>query len=351
MPANEKQQPIIVKKIKKGGGGHHGGAWKVAYADFVTAMMAFFLLMWLLGNTNEATREGIAEQFSNPDAAIVGPGGASTSMIDFGGAMDVPRSEGEPQNVKASEEQLADEIQEQAKLDELMRDILEQIESNPTLKDFKDQLKLDITSEGLRIQIVDAEKRPMFDLGSARLKAYTKEILHVLAKTIDQVPNHISVTGHTDAARFYPDEEREYSNWELSADRANAARRELFYGGLKEEKTGRVVGLADSVLFDKENPLAAVNRRISIIVLNRATEKAIGLDKLEAEAEPEAAETVPPAAQADGPIPLDQLFDTPPPSPLAPAEPPALEELGMDPTLADELRQVLEAEPGNEFVE
>ncbi len=339
MPADEKKQAIIVKKIKKGGGGHHGGAWKVAYADFVTAMMAFFLLMWLLGNTSEDTRSAISEQFTIPDAAIVGPGGASTSMIDFGGSMDVPRSHGDPTHQQSDVEELADEIQEQARLDELMREILEQIESNPTLKDFKDQLKLDITSEGLRIQIVDAEKRPMFDLGSAHLKDYTKEILHVLAKIIEQVPNHISVTGHTDAARFYPDEEREYSNWELSADRANAARRELLHGGLKEEKTGRVVGLADSVLFDKENPLAPVNRRISIIVLNRATEKAIGLEKLEEEKPAE------PAPQVDGPIPLDQLF-----APLD-EQPPALEDEGMDPALADELLRALQAEPGNEFVE
>ncbi|MCW8919169.1 MAG: flagellar motor protein MotB [Gammaproteobacteria bacterium] len=284
MAVNDKKQPIVVKKIKKGGGGHHGGAWKVAYADFVTAMMAFFLLMWLLGSTSENDREIIADIFQNP-SAIQGPGGASTSMIKLGGAMEVPRGEGDPMTTPPAEtippEDLSELIEEAAQLDELMRKIKEQIENTPSLIDFKDQLKLDITSEGLRIQIVDRENRPMFDLGSAQLKWYTKEILHELAKTISQVSNHISVTGHTDATTFSGGRAN-YTNWELSADRANAARRELKIGGMKPERFGRVVGLASSVLFDKQNPNAPVNRRISIVVLNRATERAIGLETPEA---------------------------------------------------------------------
>lgn len=329
----DKKQPIIIKKVKKGGHGHHGGAWKVAYADFVTAMMAFFLLMWLLGSTTQDERAGISEFFQNP-SAVQGPGGASTSMIELGGALEVPRSEGTPlhQPERPSEEELAEFIQDQARLDDLMQRLKEQIESSPTMKDFKDQLLLDITSEGLRIQIVDKENRPMFDLGSTQLKWYTKEILHELAKTINEVPNHSSISGHTDATP-YSRERRDYSNWELSADRANAARRELVAGGLSREKIGRVVGLASSVLFDKEDPYNPVNRRISIIVLNKATEMAIGLAEEETgqageppqppaevvsgEASPAAAlpaESVPPAAEPPPPA-------EPPPAtePQAPA--------------------------------
>jgi chemotaxis protein MotB len=280
MAVDDKKQPIVIKKIKKGGEGHHGGAWKGAYADFVTAMMAFFLLLWLLGITSETDREMISDLFQNP-SAIQGAGGASTSMIKLGGSMEVPKGEGEPLKAPPPEsispEDLTELMEEAARLDELMQRIKEQIENTPSMIDFTDQLKLDITSEGLRIQIVDRENRPMFDSGRAQLKWYTKEILHELAKTLSEVPNHISVTGHTDATAFYGGRPN-YTNWELSADRANAARRELKIGGMNPERFGRVVGLASSVLFDKANPKAPVNRRISIIVLNRATERAIGLD-------------------------------------------------------------------------
>ena len=275
MAITDKKQPIVIKKVKKGGEGHHGGAWKVAYADFVTAMMAFFLLLWLLGSTSENDREVIADIFQSP-SMIEAAGGASTSMIDLGGAMETPKGEGDPLKAPPPED-LIEQLEEAAKLDELMQRIKQQIENTPSMIDFKDQLKLDITTEGLRIQIVDKKNRPMFDSGSARLKWYTKEILHELAKTISEVPNHISVTGHTDSTVFYG-ERPNYTNWELSADRANAARRELKIGGMNIERFGRVVGLASSVLFDKTNPAAPVNRRISIIVLNRATERAIGLD-------------------------------------------------------------------------
>lgn len=278
MPGEDKKQPIVVKKVKKGGHGHHGGSWKVAYADFVTAMMAFFLLMWLLGSTTDATREGIADYFNNP-AAPEGPGGASNSMIDFGGAMEIPKGEGDPfknVEVNSAEDIRADLV----RLDDLMQRIRRQIESNSSLKEFRDQMLLDVTSQGLRIQIVDRKNRPMFDRGSSRLKWYTREILHELAKTIDLVPNYISLTGHTDATR-YSTQRRDYSNWELSADRANAARRALVGGGLNGEKVGRVVGLASSVLFDKTDPYNPINRRISIVVMNRETQAAVGLPPLD----------------------------------------------------------------------
>lgn len=277
MALDDKKQPIVVKKIKKGGHGHHGGSWKVAYADFVTAMMAFFLLMWLLGSTTQAQREGIAKFFKNP-SAVQGPGGASTSMIKLGGAMEVPHGVGKPlqQQASVSSEKITESIEDKARLDQLMQKLKKQIETSPMLQDFKDQLLLDITSEGLRIQIVDKKNRPMFDLGSTQLKSYTREILDELTKTINTVPNHISITGHTDAT---PYGRADYTNWELSADRANAARREMEYAGMSDKKIGRVVGLANSVLFDKKNPYDPVNRRISIVVLNQATERAIGLDE------------------------------------------------------------------------
>ena len=327
MAIDDKKQPIVIKKIKKGGGGHHGGAWKVAYADFVTAMMAFFLLMWLLGSTGAEDRQAISDFFQNP-SAVQGPGGASTSMIKLGGALEVPKGEGEPMRKPTPAEEVSQDMQEEdeEKLDELMQRLKEQIENTPSLADFKDQLLLDITSEGLRIQIVDKKNRPMFDLGSAELKWYTKEILHELAKTISEVPNHVSVSGHTDATAF-TGARPNYTNWELSADRANAARRELNWGGLTPEKFGRVVGLASSVPMIKDDPYAPVNRRISIVVLNRATERAIGLTGErdvpaatgpEAQRQP-AAPVSEPAVSAPAPAPIES-------SPDAAATEPSLEE-------------------------
>jgi len=163
---------------------------------------------------------------------------------------------------------------EQRRLDELLEELQASIEKSQALKPFKDQLLLDITPEGLRVQIVDKENRPMFALGSSELKWYTKKILREITKNINGVPNKISITGHTDATPFSSDRE-DYSNWELSADRANAARRELVAAGMQADKVGRVVGLGSSVLFDNENPYNPINRRISIIVMNRATERAI----------------------------------------------------------------------------
>lgn len=313
---DDKKQPIIVKKIKKGGHGHHGGAWKVAYADFVTAMMAFFLLMWLMGGTSVHVREGIADWFRNP-TGVQGPGGASTSLIKMGGAMEVPRSNKQkkapsesnkksfqikdkqgnkdnedktnPERNPEKKDQVseAEKQQDKDRLDSLLQDLMKAIGQSQALKPFKDQLLLDITPEGLRIQIIDKENRAMFDSSSAILKSYTKQILRTIARIINQVPNRISITGHTDATRFATayvfveygsfEERRAYSNWELSADRANAARRELILGGMQANKIGRVVGLASSILFDKKNPQSPVNRRISIIVLNREAEVAMGI--------------------------------------------------------------------------
>jgi chemotaxis protein MotB len=277
--------PIVVKKIKKGGHAHHGGSWKVAYADFVTAMMALFLLLWILETTTMEQRKAISDFFQNP-SVIVGPGGASTAIIDLGGALDAPRGEGgkitsrNPQQ-KPSQEEIMEDTTEVKKFDELKLILEETIDSNPVLKEFKDQILIDITPEGLRLQIIDQDRRPMFDSGSAKLKPYSKEVLHELAKVIDELPNPISITGHTDASRVYKQDGR-FTNWELSSERANAARYELIEGGYSRKKIARVVGLADSAPLDKKDPMSPVNRRISIIVLNKKAVEAMknnpGLD-------------------------------------------------------------------------
>lgn len=276
---------IVIRRARRKKHGYHGGAWKVAYADFVTAMMAFFLVMWLIGVGTRQQRAAIAEYFKNPsmtpgNAAMappgkMGPGGASDSAIKLGGAMDMPHGPGKDRRASRSAapdvEKLARE-QEKARLENLMQQLHAAIEKSQALEPFKDQLLLDITPEGLRIQIVDKQNRPMFDTGSATLKPYTVSILHELATFIDQAPNKISITGHTDDAPYGSDQD--YSNWELSADRANAARRALLGGGLVDDKIARVVGLAASVPFDKGDPSDPINRRISIIMMTKQAQDA-----------------------------------------------------------------------------
>lgn len=268
-------QTIIVKKIKKGGHGHHGGAWKVAFADFAVAMMAFFLLLWLIASTTKEEKAGLSEYFSPPTQGLADGSGTQADIVDMGGGQKISQGDDSKEDArKPSEKEIQEAVEaEKEKLESLMDELKKAIEKSQALKPFKDQLLLDITPEGLRIQIVDKENRPMFDSGSAELKGYTKTILHELAKTINTVPNHISLTGHTDAARFVG--RKNYSNWELSADRANASRRELVVGGLAGEKIVKVVGLASVVLFNKEKPRSPINRRIAIIVMNQIAEAAL----------------------------------------------------------------------------
>lgn len=285
---SESGPTIIIKRVRRRGHGHHGGAWKVAYADFVTAMMAFFLVMWIIGVGTRQQKAAISEYFKNPSATPgnatlappgkMGPGGASDSMITLGGAMDLSHGPGKDHHNGPVGRLAAADVEKQAleldrtRLEELKKQLNAAIQNSQALAPFKDQLLIDITPEGLRIQIVDKENRPMFDLGSAHLKDYTRTILGELASFINQVPNHISITGHTDDAPYGNDSG--YSNWELSTDRANAARRALIAGGLADDKVSRVVGLAASVPLDKANPGDPVNRRISIIVMTKQAEAA-----------------------------------------------------------------------------
>ncbi len=283
--SDDSQRPIVIKKIKKGGHGHHGGAWKIAYADFVTAMMAFFLLMWLLGSTAKGDMEGIAEYFKTPLKVALqgGSGSGDASSVIKGGGTDISRKDGQVKkavdpikkktiNLEAAKAELR--RQEEVKLAGLKERLEKTIESNPLLKQFKKQLMLDITKEGLRIQIVDEKNRPMFDSGGAHLKPYTQVILREIGKVLNEVDNRISLSGHTDSTP-YSGGDKGYSNWELSADRANASRRELVAGGMEDGKMLRVVGLSSAVPFDQAKPDSPVNRRISIIVMNREAEEAV----------------------------------------------------------------------------
>jgi chemotaxis protein MotB len=282
--AEKSTQPIVIKKITKGAG-HHGGSWKVAYADFVTAMMAFFLLMWLMGSTNQQQKAAISEYFKNPSpeegtslkpspSAIQGPGGASTSLVAMEGSAVLAA---EQNSVSDSVEKItedppddesATEIAEQSfrkRIEEMLNELKELAARSDVLKQYQDQLLFDITSEGLRIQILDKDNRPMFDVGSAALKPHTHEILREIAKVINEIPSPVSITGYTDGR---PLDRAGYSNWELSTERANAARRALAAGGLQEGKVSRVVGLAASQLFNGIDPLDPTNRRVSITVLS-----------------------------------------------------------------------------------
>lgn len=283
--AEDRVRPIIVKKIKKSGGGHHGGAWKIAYADFVTAMMAFFLLMWLLGSTSKAQKEGISDYFKTPlKVAMMGGTsvGASDTLIKGGGGKDFTKKSGQVKKVDgpdgkktkvdAEEAKKALEKAEKVKLEELKEKIEQAINDSPNLSKFKNQLLLDITSDGLRVQIVDEQNRAMFNSSKADMQPYAKQILQELGQMLNGVTNKISLSGHTDATP-YPNGEKSYSNWELSADRANASRRELVAGGMDETKLLRIVGLSSASLFDKENPFNPTNRRISIIIMNKQAEE------------------------------------------------------------------------------
>ena len=280
--AEKKLQPIIIKKIKKGGHGHHGGAWKIAYADFVTAMMAFFLLMWLLGSTTKGDLRGIADYFNTPLQVAMGGGSGSgdSSSVLRGGGEDLTRTVGQVKRgsndgarktytVKAMAADMQRIAEEEAKLTK--KRLEQSLERNPRLRDVKSQVKMDVTSDGLRIQIVDDKNRPMFDSGSTVVRPYMRELLGEIAKVLNDVDSKITLSGHTDSSPFSGGD-RGYSNWELSTDRANASRRELVAGGIAENKILRVVGLAAMVPYEPANPDAPINRRISIVVMNKLAE-------------------------------------------------------------------------------
>ena len=324
----DNNQPIIVKRVTRKDHGHHGGSWKIAFADFAVAMMAFFLVMWLIRVATPEQLRSISGYFHDP---IGFNEGGSPWAIELGGSPEVapqttlnqtPQETGQQEVSEDTARELADQA-ERRDMEMLLQELQNQIDSEPVLQRFKDQILIEITQDGLRIQIVDAENRPMFASGSAQLQPYFEEILLSLSDTIAKVKKKISVSGHTDAQPYVG--RRGYGNWELSSDRANAARRTLLAAGYPEEQVARVVGYADSALFNRDDPLSPINRRIDIVVLNRHAEEQImeGADadaptvaplELEADAE---------ASAADQPAQTSELPASSAPPQEEPSEPAA----------------------------
>lgn len=245
------EQPIIIKKVIAGGHGHHGGAWKVAYADFVTAMMALFIVLWILGQ-DAAVKENIAGYFNDPTGFGVGNG---PSAIDGKGKKNIaPAVLTEFQKKEMQREQM----EEMA--DNLMKNL-----ANIDFKELLDQIDMQVTDEGLRIEIMESSTDAFFEVGTAHLKNSASDILKIIGKQMSEIPNKIVVEGHTDG-RPFSNGKLGYSNYELSTDRANAARRALLKSGLDSDKIDEVRGYAANRLRNQDNPYDVVNRRISIIV-------------------------------------------------------------------------------------
>jgi chemotaxis protein MotB len=272
-----KGQPIIVRRVTRGKQAAHGNAnWKIAYADFVTAMMAFFLLMWLLGSTSQAQLQGIADYFNQPlkVSPSGGEGSGTSASIVTGGGRDLT-SEMPLDLIERRAMEMADgerQRRDRERIDALYRQVQGLMADNPVLAEYGSQIRIERIEDGLLIQIFDAQNRPMFDTGSALVKPYMRDILREIGTSLAGVENRIVLSGHTDAAP-YGSGERGYSNWELSADRANASRRELVAAGLPADKLVRVEGLAASRPADARDPYAPANRRISVLVMTEEAER------------------------------------------------------------------------------
>lgn len=282
--------PPIIKKIKKHGHGHHGGSWKIAYADFVTAMMAFFLLMWLVASLNKAQKAGIADYFKQPlkESLFGGKQMDTGTIATNGGGADLKSTDGQQSNavqtvkeanVTAGKNLVDSNKDELKKLEQLKSEINISMEKDPSLSGLKKQLLMDVVSDGLRIQLIDNQNKPMFDVGSDKISPDVEPILANIAKLLNSVSNKITIQGHTDAHPYQNPDELEYTNWELSTQRANAARRALVKAGMDENKVMTVSGFSSTVLLDKSNPLNPENRRISIIVMKKGVEEKINTNK------------------------------------------------------------------------
>ena len=285
---------IINKKIIKAAG-HHGGAWKVAYADFVTAMMAFFLLLWLLNVTTDEQRSGIADYFA-PTTVSRSTGGSGGVMggltmasqgarVSDAAALTVvveltPPPQRKPADEESEAEHDADNISENDLLERIAQreqesfrqaehEIRQAIQDVPELAELAQHLLVDNTPEGLRIQLVDQDKRSMFPSGSAKMGQHTQQLMQKIAEVVARMPNQIVISGHTDATPFR--NAKDYGNWELSADRANASRRALMDAGVPAARIARVVGKADTEPLVAEDPTLPTNRRISIVMLRDAS--------------------------------------------------------------------------------
>lgn len=278
------RQPIRIRRIRRVVAARPRGAWKIAYADFVTALMAFFLLMWLTAAVSEEARQAVAEYFKTPLEVVLSGGrdnDVERSKIVAQYGDDRTKEEGQvsdgelpprPAVLSRADARRLARMQEEAQLLEMKQTLERVIEADLELGRLRNQLRIDLTTEGLRIQIIDEMKRPMFELGEATLQPYAAKLLRTIGAVVNSLPNGIGLSGHTDAAA-YRGFGAAYSNWELSMDRANASRRELVAGGMAPEKIRRVVGLASSVLFNPADPYDPNNRRISIVVMKREAER------------------------------------------------------------------------------
>ncbi|APX92997.1 flagellar motor protein MotB [Halomonas sp. 1513] len=268
---SDDRRPIIIKR-KKVVHAHHGGSWKIALADFMTAMMALFLVLWILATASEEQLQSVAEYFSTPLSVAIA-GGDRTSSSDSaipGGGPDPVHEEGERMRIDMrTQSRSSDEIRRFRNLQQRMETL---IEGDPQLRELRRQIRFDMTPEGLRVQLVDTEQRPMFELGSDAVAPYMRDLLRAIAPLLNDMDNPLSLSGHTDSIP-YSGGYRGYSNWELSSDRANASRRELVAGGLDPDKLLRVAGMGDRVPLSDTQPDDPVNRRIAIVVLDeRAAE-------------------------------------------------------------------------------
>lgn len=298
MPPPSNDQPILIKKVKKiSGGGHHGGAWKVAYADFVTAMMAFFMLLWLLNVSEKETLQGLADYFTPSNASMSNSSGAGdilagTALADEGasnaGSIRVTvttsasretDTEGENKGglgesrevemVQDSRNWQAKIVTEEDKLFAAVEDTIKSaIQQSPELLKHKDQIIIELTPEGLRIQLTDKDKRPMFKRGSAELYPFAAVLLQTVGQVVQTLPNRIALTGHTDATGGGSNSN--YSNWELSADRGNSARRVLARSGVSRDRFSEVTGKAATEPLFPDEPNRAENKRVTLLVLREA---------------------------------------------------------------------------------
>jgi chemotaxis protein MotB len=276
---SEQAPEVKIKFIKKKGGhaAAHGGAWKVAYADLVTALMAFFLLMWLLSSASANTKAGIAGSFQDPNFFNTEKGKAimEAYKMEKSGILPGGRGMKEGTGDGGSGPETVIEQDEGEKERKSMEDTAQTIDKafreDKLLQAFSNQISFEFTAEGLRIQVQDRAAQVLFDSGSATLKPYTHSILKEIAQELGKLPNHILIGGHTDAVQ-YPNQA--YTNWELSADRANSARRVLESSGLRAGQVQRVTGYAATQPLEGKDPKDPQNRRISIVVLSSATEKA-----------------------------------------------------------------------------
>lgn len=274
------KQTIVIKRVKKGGHGHHGGAWKVAMADFALAMMALFMVLWIISSASEEQRAAISSYFQDPKAFEQGSLAPSNYVIDMGGTppnrADNIAESGTPDPDKVL---TADEIDsmsaaiEKRRMEQQAKALESSIAASSTLSPFKNQLLVDITTEGVRLQIVDQTNRPMFAAGSTELNYYAEDILWELAPLLASLSNQLSISGHTNSDQQAKSSEEDDKNWLLSAARADAARKALMEAGVAKKQIAQVIGKGDTAPLVLDDPYSPINRRIAITLLNQKEPK------------------------------------------------------------------------------